>query len=122
LKEEDEPLALFHFLYESISRLDALEASFQDFHLRFLLELTEYLGIRPDSGMFILRETGRPLEHNRQHEELLDQLLVEEAISNQNFNRNIRLQLLQIIVDYYRIQYDSIKPMKSIEVLREVFE
>ncbi|HYN44675.1 MAG TPA: DNA repair protein RecO C-terminal domain-containing protein, partial [Candidatus Limnocylindrales bacterium] len=122
LKEEDEPLALFQFLHESIGKLDDLHDNFQDFHLRFFLELSEYLGIRPDSGLFMLSETGRPLEHNRQLEEFLDWLLNKENTLPGNFNRNVRLQLLQIIVDYYRIQYDSIKPMKSIEILREVFE
>jgi len=121
LKEEDEPLELFQFLHDAIRLYDEQTENFMDFHVSFLVQLTGYLGIRPDSGLFVLKETGRSSESYRHLAILLDQLLETNMEMEPSLDRPSRNSLLQILVDYYRSHYDSIKPIKSIQVLNEVF-
>jgi len=121
LKEEDEPVELFQFLHEAIMHYDEQAENFMDFHVSFLVQLTGYLGIRPDSGSYILKETGRSSESYRHLAVLLDQLLQIHTSPGPALDRPSRNSLIQILVDYYRSHYDSIKPIKSIQVLNEVF-
>ncbi len=121
LKEEDEPLELFQFLHEAIRHYDEQAENFMDFHLSFLVQLTGYLGIRPASGAYILNETGRSTEPYRHLGVFLDQLIQINTSPKPDFDRLTRNSLIQILIDYYRSHYDSIKAIKSIKVLNEVF-
>jgi DNA repair protein RecO (recombination protein O) len=121
LKEEEEPFELFHFLHQAIKGYDEQTENFMDFHVLFLVQLTGFLGIRPDSGAFILKETGRSSESYKHLAILLDELIQSNTSPVPPFDRPSRNSLIQILVDYYRSHYDSIKPIKSIQVLNEVF-
>lgn len=121
LKQEDEPLELFQFLHDAIMHYDMQAENFMDFHLIFLMQLTRFLGIEPDSGAFVLRETGRPAESYGHLAVFMNQMLEKSTTQVTVLDRPSRINLTQILVDYYRSHYDSIKPIRSIQVLNEVF-
>jgi DNA repair protein RecO (recombination protein O) len=121
LKQEDEPLELFQFLHDAIMDYDMQSENFMDFHLIFLLQLTRFLGIEPDSGTFVLKESGRPAESYANLAVFINQMLDNSARQITVLDRPSRNNLTQILVDYYRSHYDSIKPIRSIQVLNEVF-
>src|SRR5688572_1942923 len=58
VKEEEENLPLFKFLYQSIVAFDNLEKNFENFHLSFLLQLSHFLGFGPHNAAEITNQVA----------------------------------------------------------------
>jgi len=120
LIDQGENEDLFKFIHESIHFFDVLENNFENFHLQFLMRLSRYLGIFPESGVSLLKEIGHVKIHDLQFSSQLDFLLTSNFDQHIRLTSTIRNNLLKAIIDYYRFHYDSIKDFKSIPVLKEV--
>ncbi len=132
LKNEQADAALFRFIYQSFIRLDQ-EKFHPDFHLIFLLKLTQFLGFYPDlqtPGTYFdmqnARFTGQlPLgAHLNQADSLwLKQLLgTIFAAKNIKITQKDRQKLIEIILKYYQQHITNFNWPKSIKILNQIYE
>lgn len=130
IREEEEYPELYDFIEEQIIRLDSSEKVDNNFHLSFLLDLSEYLGFKPtgsyseknpyfdlQEGTFVDKTPGSnyltPSLGQYVHE-----LLHERKVTIPNQQR---IELLEKILLFYTLHVDGFKQVKSHQVLHEVF-
>ena len=123
LKEHTSNPELFFFLYEGILTLD--QAGFEDvnFHLKFLLRLSRYLGFAPEEAREIyaqLEEAGLFLEKQYQHEEQLNKLIQSAWDTKILIPASHKNDILNAILKFYELHQESFGSLKSLSVLREV--
>ena len=134
-EQHNEPL--FDYICSSVEWLDGQTANFANFHLVFLMRLSRFLGFYPNlddynaGDYFDLRENtfcALPPKHH-------DFLKPEEAGKMQLMMRmdyaTMRLyrlshfdrdRLLEVAITYYRLHLPSFPELKSLAVLRELYE
>ncbi len=132
--EQDE--AMFNFIRSAISLLDTAERGLGNFHILFLVRLTHFLGLQPDlptpttNLYFDMQQveyaTTRPLHNHYLPAADTRQLQKLLRISPYNyplfrFTRQERNDVVDRLLDYYRIHTTNFGDIKSLEVLREVF-
>ncbi len=138
VREEAENHPLFAYLQYSITWLDECKENFSNFHLVFLMRLSRFLGLYPnleeyhEGDYFDLLNacftSSRPLSHS-------SYILPEEAVRlrrlmRMNYetmhlfamSRSDRARCLTIINDYYRLHLPDFPVLKSLEVLKELFD
>lgn len=136
LRLEPPSEVLFSYLEQSIRWLDTADKGYSNFHLVFLLRLTQYLGFLPQieayrQGAFfdMLHCRFTPMRPSTPH------LAPEEAqwlptllrINYDNM-RHFRLtgeqrnRFLNIVNDYYRLHLTAFPQLKSLEVLRDIYQ
>lgn len=144
LKEEAENRILFRYLEDSLLWLDNADRGISNFHLVFLIHMTQFLGIFPNVDPLDakLTKTSRSLYFFdlSQSEYRIGQpshshfLRPEEAraipyILNMRYENmhiykmsgNQRRRCLEVLNDYYRIHLPGFGELKSLDVLHEVF-
>ena len=138
VREETENIPLFTYLVHSINWLDECKGAFANFHLVFLLRLTRFLGLYPNledyqegdyfdlqSGCFVSKP---PQLHNSyigtQESAILIKLMRMNYDTMHLFemNRMQRARCLTIILDYYRLHVHDFPILKSLDVLKELFD
>jgi len=132
IKEEEQNLAKFKFIENSLMRLENENLS-MDFHLVFLMQLTQFLGFEPqlDSEQtYFDMEEGEltniiPVHSNflDEKESILFKSLYETAFGIKqatNFDNKSRKRVLQILVTYYKYHTDM-RDLKSLQVLETIF-
>ena len=137
IQEKEANPALFDFLWRSIHWLEIADVGIANFHLTFLLQLSAYLGIHPNSKTF---KTGRYFdllngvfsETVPQHGNYLsinDSLVFErllrmsyENMSLYTFIRQERVAIVRHIVDYYRLHLSGFPEIKSLAVVQSLFD
>lgn len=138
VREEAENRSLFAYLQHSIIWLDECRTGFANFHLVFLMRLSRFLGLYPNledyrqGDCFDLRGSCfaplRPQVHS-------DYIGSEEAsrlilLMRMNYetmhlfamSRVERTRCLVIMNEYYRLHLPDFPVLKSIEVLKELFD
>ena len=133
---EDIDEITFNYIENSILWLDGCNKPTANFHLVFMMRMSRFLGFYPnvsnyEDGCFFDMRSGyfcksAPLHH--------DWLAPEEAMHirtmlRMNYptmhlfkmSRTERNHLLDIIMDYYHIHIPSLTEIKSIDVLKELF-
>lgn len=125
---------LFLFLQKSFSLLDQLDVS-PNFHLKFLLELTEFLGFQPlntpqQCDCFFL-DQGRFGHHSIEHKHVIvgesfyffkQFLSLEKQECLQlKMTHTQRNELLKNILLYYQWHSPNFKHPNSLEVLQSLF-
>lgn len=121
LVEEGEDDKMFEFIYESIIALDMIQANYENFHIQFMLSLSQFLGIRPESANMILHDTGHSKLYNQEFTDKLDHLLLLNYEHPLALKKTERHEILMLLIQYYQMHFDSIRDFKSVQVLREVF-
>lgn len=126
---------LFTFIWGSIEALDALEEGVANFHLWFLTNISRFLGFSPENNYtegcwFDMREGSytpiHPLHDkffNQHYARLLNDLTEcdVEYLGEIGLNRTERVEMLSALVDYYTLHLSSIRNVKSIQILQQVF-
>ncbi len=127
---------LFEFLYHSIEILDNTNTGLANFHLWFMVRLSRYLGFypgRPDPGAvyFDLKE-GVFTNYLPSHIHIIRgnttgffvQLLNcnTETLSQLKLMYTERKDLLEKILEYYRLHVDNFGEIKSHSILEEVLK
>jgi len=123
LKEEAGNPPLFRFLEDSIIFLEEAQQDYENFHLVFLLKLAAFLGFVPSSVREFenqLRENNYPFLPDEAAEAALTVFLRQPLGTPVRLSRNVRNELLDAIIAFYRIHVDSLGEVKSLTVLREV--
>jgi DNA repair protein RecO (recombination protein O) len=123
VKEQSHPEELYLFLEQSLIQLDTLTRGIENFHLFFLINLSRHLGFGPQMSGEILGGRLIPIED----ETILQQIILSD-IHHQSRTKPImvtnaqRRELLEILVRFYQIHIDHFGEVKSLAVLKEVFE
>lgn len=133
--EPDPPL--FGFLYSSIQLLEIAEEGVANFHIVFLLRLLTHLGIFPNtqesrnSGYFdmlngIFVNAIPPHRHFLSHEEseTFARLLriSFENMSLYSFSRHERVNIVNRIIEYYRLHLPEFPEIKSVSIMQSLFD
>jgi DNA repair protein RecO (recombination protein O) len=138
LREEAENAPLFEYLRNSILWLDECADNFSNFHLVFMMHLSWFLGFYPNltgykkGDYFDLQNSCYTSLHPLSNQFFLQP---EEAdrintMMRMNYNnmhlfgmsRAQRNRCIEVLLLYYRIHLPEFPDLKSIEVLREVFD
>lgn len=137
LREEEGDESLFNFIDRSLTLFDNLEQGYADFHLVFMSQLLRFLGIFPNiddytAGSYLDLVQGcvvheHPLHPNflmSQECELFIGLLRTgyESMHLLALNRKLRGTLLAILTEYYRLHVPDFPQLKSLEILKELFD
>jgi len=136
IKEKEENTALFDFIFERLKLLDSeTPQNFGLFPIKFLLELSQYIGFMPFNNF----DVGKPyfdLYNGRFIPEMTEKYVSSLAVSqciatidktsmNQLTTLSIRKELRNQVIDdliiYYRLQIDQFRELKTLEVLRVIF-
>ena len=137
INEEESNPEMFEFIQNALLYFDLMEKGTANFHLWFLLRLTEYLGFLPDTskvgfeGWFDLQkgavvpfEPSHPLFINKEATSRFIELstLKINELSEFKITRNIRDVLLFQLVEYYQLHFNNLGEIKSLKVLKELFD
>lgn len=136
IREEECNKELFEFLFNTIHFLDKKEGRVSEFHLYFLLDLTKFLGFYPQNNfgencaVFDLYNGKFQMqipEHSYYLEMELSRYLHEiMTISDNDRDEHIipsiiRKELINKMIDYYRIHLNGFSVLRSQSVLEEIF-
>ena len=137
IHEQESYPELFDFIKNALLYFDLMEQGWQNFHLYFLFRLTEYFGFMPDTrktafegwfdlqkGKIVRNEPSHPLFANKEATEKLIELslLKINELDQFKITRLMRDSLLSIMIDYYQLHFDNLGEIKSLKVLKELFE
>ncbi len=137
LREEAENPALFAYLTYSIQWLDTCERSCANFHLVFLMRCSRFLGLYPNlegyypGVCFDLRNgcfTGTiPLHADYVAADEASRLVILMRMNYDTMHlfrmsRAERVRCLEVINEYYRLHLPGFPLLKSLEVLKELFD
>lgn len=137
LREEDGNEALFAFLESSFVLLDNLENGYADFHIVFLSQLLRFIGIYPNldgytSGRYLDLLQGCVVGEQPLHSYFLKPVeatfFVEllrtgyDTMHTLSLNRELRGHFLAILTEYYRLHIPDFPKLKSLEILKELFD
>ncbi len=135
VKEEEANHSLFDFIEQSLDALNNTDIPVANFHLLFLIRLSEQLGFGPVHSLSGYEEhldliTGLPEVKDPGHEysisgeslRLLKELNLRDYTDLTDFKspRNVRLDLLGKLTDFYRIHVPEMSELKSLKVLHEI--
>ena len=127
---------LYDYIASSLKLFDQNEVSGRNFHLKFLLQITKYLGFYPSNRYSELKPcfdiskacfTGNIASaHHVIHppySEIFSKILDYDYIPCDfiPLSGADRSFLLEKIIEYYRFRFDNIAAVKSLAVLKTVF-
>ncbi len=107
IKEQEECLPVFNFIHDSIFSLDTFEEGFEDFHLQFLYNLSNYLG-------FGMAESSSILD------DYILQILQAPYNKVNRLSGSQRKQGLAFIIEFYKTHIAGLGEVRSVDVLKEV--
>lgn len=134
-KDEQQNTPLYNFIESGLEWLERANEGFANFHVIFLSHLTLFLGFCPNldsyGPYFDLRGGGfvssRPLhpdylEHGES--DLVASLMRLDYNTMRLFklNRSQRWRCLEVILKYYQLHLPDFPELKSLDVLRELFD
>lgn len=133
LREDEPNLKIYQFIAFQLNVFDAKKQNFADFHLIFLMRLTQFLGFFPNTEnahlpYFDLQEGNfsaqrhSPFRLDIAHTQLWIKLIHTEfdvAYQNQ-FNTQSRQNLLNALLDYYTLHIPGFREPKSLKIVKEV--
>lgn len=136
IRESEENQALFNFLFQIFKFLDETETAYSNLHLSFLIELSAHLGFQPheetyvENAVFDLKEgifTQGIVGHTYFLSENLSKILRGVLLTpwqethTITISREDRKQLLQELINFYRLHIDNLQDINSFKILQEVF-
>jgi DNA repair protein RecO (recombination protein O) len=128
LQEQEGNSVLFDFLYHAFQLLDTQDVNYSNFHLRFLLHFTRYLGFYPgeiSTADDLVRAAElhvflnlRQKERSALVEMLKTSMSQADAIK---LTRTGRAAILDRILEFYGQHLEGIGRIKSMQILKEIF-
>lgn len=134
IREREANGDLFDFIWTRFIYLDEIEKIPSDYHLKFTLELCNYLGFYPqdnwdkeeapffdlERGVFIADPTGIGSYLAMEEAEYLYSIMTDQS-HKILVNREIRKSLLDSLMLYYRLHMEGFKDPPSLEVFKAIF-
>lgn len=124
LKEQTGNAPLFNFLWESVLYFDHAIEGIGNFHLVFLVKLSDYLGFGTQAAREIedqIRQIPNAPVLSREESDLLRKLLNSKYSSAPSLTHPQRQNLLQALLHFYQWHVERFAPIKSLPVLNQVF-
>lgn len=135
IREEDVNRQLFDFVESSVITLDGMVAGISNFHLWFLVALTDYAGIGPShtpmtdcwfdmlTGQFTSQQPMHPDCLDPDGASVLNRLLQmpAEDIESLKLSGDERTELLTRLLKYYSLHLPGIREIRSLQVLKDIF-
>lgn len=135
IREEEANRPLFAFLEESLRHFDEQESLFSNFHIFFLTALTRYIGFCPsqeelgEHGIFDMNE-GKFAGVKPSHGHIIQpphSLLFKDILNSKlreyhqiPIDKASRIELLDKILEYYRLHLPSLQEIKSFGILQTI--
>ncbi|MGM9802876.1 MAG: DNA repair protein RecO [Muribaculaceae bacterium] len=128
---------LFSFIHDSVLLLNSATRGIANFHLCFLYHLSVFLGIQPDVGSyrrgswFNMQEgvfcaappaTPHSLAPAQAHALFVLSHITFENMHLFRYTRQQRGMILDMMIDYFRIQGSIVGALKSPDILRQLFD
>lgn len=130
--------ALYDFITTSMRWLDAAEDGYSNFHIAFMLRISAFLGLQPNTSHYIrgccfdlqeARYVPSPPQAEAYcltgTEAAAVGTLMRMNLSNMHrflFSRQQRRRILNVMNDYYRLHIPDFPELRSLQVLHEVFD
>lgn len=136
IREEEQNRDMFDFIHRSVLSLDATEGRIAEFHLYFLIELSRLLGFYPhdnfnENNIFFNLYDGHFQEYPPEHFYFIEKELSEQLhkligssyheSKNTGISAESRKELINKLLDYYRIHLSGFNVIHSNQVLEEIF-
>ena len=135
IREEDVNRQLFDFVESSVITLDGMVAGISNFHLWFLVALTDYAGIGPShtpmTDCWFDMLTGQFTSQQPKHSDCLDPdgasvlnrllQMPAEDIESLKLSGDERTELLTRLLKYYSLHLPGIREIRSLQVLKDIF-
>jgi DNA repair protein RecO (recombination protein O) len=133
IKEEEYNLQLYEFLKNILQILD-LQSELSNFPLKFTLALLGQIGYYPSidsNGTYFDFLNGRVIKNEPNHPYYLDENTTKYLIDIDNLPMSVngaiipsqvKKELLNGLLDYYKIKIEGFKPLKSIEIIEAVLD
>jgi DNA repair protein RecO (recombination protein O) len=136
IRETEENPALFNFLYTVFQYLDETVDNYVNIHLTFLVQLSAHLGFQPheetysEGSVFDLKEgvfTKETVGHVHFLDANLSKILRGVIVADWQDTTAIKItrverqQLLNALIDYYRLHIDNFPEINSLKILQEIF-
>lgn len=121
-EEQDE--LKFQFIEQSLIHFDEADENYQNFHLQFMLRFATLLGFRPEN----IREMNRQVSYVVSFTLSEDELELFELLNTNDLNASVKVpkqiknKFLDILVAYYQLHNDQLGKLKSLPVLRSIFD
>lgn len=138
IKEEAENKELFEYIMYSIMWLDSREKDFSNFHLVFLVKLSRFIGLFPNTdnfqkgSYFDIRNShfvSKPTDIGGEYISPEDAEFINKLLRINFDNMHVfrlngaeRNRCLSVMCTYFSIHIPNFTALKSLDVLREVFE
>ena len=126
-------IQLYNYIEQSLIWYD-INKSNAYFHMIFLLELTRYLGFYPDvlkNKLKYFNLEGGSYEKSKTSEysitgdslNLFNQILGIKFDTNPlpTLNSKEKMEIIDIILTYYKLHINNFKPIKSLEIVKNIF-
>ena len=133
IKEQEQNSELFEFINKSIVTFDENDDLIPIFHVFFLSRLTKYLGFSPKLDYSVSNCFFNPVDgvfqpaktsniFNKNLSQLFFFLFENTELRLLDFNKQERMLILDAIIYYYGIHINTCNNIKSLDILKEVFE
>lgn len=136
IREEEPNTSLFDFIWHGVEILEYQKPVDNWFHIRFLFQLTKYLGFYPSGicndvtpyfnlveGTFVQKLPAHVHVLHEYESKLMAQLLQLPlgTLSDLSASAHFKKQLLSSLIDYYRLHHENFGELKSLDVLQSVW-
>jgi DNA repair protein RecO (recombination protein O) len=118
LKEDSPNPDLYDFISRSFIYFDRTTHDYQNFHLHFLLQYCSYLGFFPSQISDILGDNKDLV--NLPEKTFLEQLITSDYSYPIKANNEIRRNVLQHILTFYRIHTENLGEINSEKILQDI--
>jgi DNA repair protein RecO (recombination protein O) len=119
LKDETKNEELYDFLENSIKIFDQL-TFFANFHLQFLIQLSEFLGFAIHDSHELqsqLIHAGYKL-FNPQYHDIINELIAGNYLSTVNMNGHLRSEIADYLLKFYALHLENFGTIQSFEILK----
>ena len=136
IREKEENIEVFDFIYERLKLLDSdTPQNFGLFPIKFLLELSQFIGFMPFNnyhsknpyfdlynGRFIPEMTEKYISSFEVSEQIsaIDNASMDQ-LTTLKIRKDLRNQIIDDLIIYYRLHIEQFKELKTLEVLRTIF-
>ncbi len=112
---------LYDFLKEAVLNLDKTNAKTENFPVYFVGKLIYHLGLLPENANELFEQVGY-----RAHQgillSILDKLIQNSDYTTLEMANKDRRELMNILLKFLQLNFESIGKMQSLEILKEILE
>lgn len=131
LKHAENDASLFYFIESQLLTLDQKESNASSFHLHFLVQLMQEIGIQPINNYsihepyFNIAEASFTSQTNLAFPLSLEESALFSHILNQEeiiINKVLRNRILDLIIAYISFHNEDFHAIESLPILRQLFQ